>query len=191
MSVELSDALTRALENGAIGVYVGAGISTLPPSDVPSWTTFNQAILEGLYAQVHRFGYVWTPLYEAVNATIQRGNLPDVYLSQIIVNRIGRQYFPVLASLNSDNPNAVHFWLASVAKRNRLPVIITTNFDELIEIALERLAVPYLRCVTEEAFEKAYEGIRANDGTTYLLKIHGSLGPSGGHLMRLTKPTTA
>src|SRR6266702_1471325 len=172
MSLRLSDALNSALDQGRIGVFVGAGISTIPPSHLPSWNTLNRAVLEAIHYQAQQDGHVWSELVSEIEERIKTSLLPDIYLSQIIVNRIGFRYFSVLKCLNSDEPNAIHYWLAEMAKQNRLSVIITTNFDDLIETAFERLGVAYLRCVTEEEFTKANEGLRNNDSTTYVLKIH-------------------
>jgi hypothetical protein len=75
------------------------------------------------------------------------------------------------------------FTIGSLIWQNRLSVIITTNFDVLIETAFERLEVAYLLCVTEEEFAKANEGLRNNDSTTYIFKIHGSLSDKESHLI--------
>lgn len=129
MSLRLADALNGALDQGRIGVFVGAGISTIPPSNLPSWNTLNRAVLAAIHYQAQRNGHVWSELVSEIEERIKASLLPDIYLSLIIINRIGSQYFRVLQCLNSDEPNAIHYWLADMAKQKRLSVIITTNFE--------------------------------------------------------------
>ena len=183
MSNQFTELLNDALVQGPIGVYVGAGVSCMQPSNLPSWYVFNRNLLDTIHRQAQRAGHVWSPLLEELEKRIDTSELPGIYLSQVIVDRIGDEYFSVLECLNSEEPNAIHYWLAQAAKQKRLSVVITTNFDMLIETAFEKLDVDYISCVTEDEFKKTIGMLNHREAPTYLWKIHGSLGHEDYHLV--------
>jgi tetratricopeptide (TPR) repeat protein len=175
--------LEASLAVGPVAIFAGAGISSIPPTNLPSWSSFNAELINQLYRHATTLGDVWTPLIEELSHRIDTGQLPTEYLSQIIANRIGARYFPVLSSLDGDRPNAVHGWLSSLAAAHRLRVIVTTNFDTLIERALERDRVPHRVISQPEHFEGVEERIGVDQETCYVLKIHGSVTDTGGRLV--------
>jgi hypothetical protein len=175
--------LEASLAVGPVAIFAGAGISSIPPTNLPSWSSFNAALIDQLYRHATTLGDVWNPLVEELSRRIDTGELPTEYLSQIIANRIGARYFPVLSSLDGDRPNAVHDWLASLAAAHRLPVIVTTNFDTLIERALERDRVPHRVLSQPEHFEGVEERIGVDRDHCYVLKIHGSVTDTAGRLV--------
>lgn len=71
----------------------------------------------------------------------------------------------------SSHPNTNHYFLAHLAKLGYLKIIITTNFDTLIEQALEKMNVPYLKYYNEYDFDK----IPQNNNSLLLIKLHGCI----------------
>ena len=183
MRTDFARRLAASLADGPVAIFAGAGISSIPPTDLPSWSAFNAALINELYRHATALGDVWTPLVEQLSRTTDAGELPTEYLSQIISNRIGARYFLVLKSLEGDRPNAVHGWLASLAAARRLPAIVTTNFDTLIERALEQERVPHRIVSQPEHFEAIKHRIGADPDNCYVLKIHGSVSDLGGRLV--------
>ena len=117
-------------------VLCGAGVSVAPPSSVPSWWGFNQAVLTELRS---RFLEERTPPKRAVNA-MNRLSLDDLDVtefSQLVSDAFaGATWFDVLGVLDGVAPNMNHLALAYWAKEGSLRTVVTTNFDTLIERAM-------------------------------------------------------
>jgi hypothetical protein len=67
-------------------------------------------------------------------------------------------------------PGKAHHAIAELARRNAVKVILTTNFDGLIEQALDQASVPYQVLATESAI-KARKPLHHADCT--VIKLHG------------------
>lgn len=67
---------------------------------------------------------------------------PD-FQAQLIEDEIGPDYFRVWQSIETDISGPVHIGIAELASKGRLAAIITTNFDRLLEIALQDRGVAY------------------------------------------------
>ncbi|MCB9044690.1 MAG: tetratricopeptide repeat protein [Chitinophagales bacterium] len=67
-------------------------------------------------------------------------------------------------------PNHTHKFIAKLAKHNQLSLVITTNFDTLLEQAFESESVSYKKEYSTERLEK----VRISNKLA-LLKIHGSI----------------
>ncbi|MFX1535579.1 MAG: tetratricopeptide repeat protein [Promethearchaeota archaeon] len=162
------------ISQGKSTFFVGAGISMISPSCLPSWWQVNHIILDSLTNEAVK---VVPDLNELTNQIKQReeeGKLPPEFVAEIIVNRLGESYFDVLQGLEGDKPNQTHFWLATLAKAGMLRAIITTNFDTLIEQAFETLGVPISVLVDPEDYEKMDLSSPNKDIPCLLLKLHGT-----------------
>ena len=98
-------------------------------------------------------------------------------MAEIICNRIGNSYFKVLEGLEGDTPNQVHLWLAMLAKIGKLKVIITTNFDTLIEKAFRIINSPLTICVDPKDYEQVPDLLNKSvnkETPCILLKLHGT-----------------
>jgi tetratricopeptide (TPR) repeat protein len=179
----LSSHLTASLAAGPISIFAGAGISWAPPTKLPLWDDFNKALIDQLAQNATKLAPAWDPIVREILRRIASEELPTDYLSQIISHRIGARYFSVLKSLDGDQPNPVHYWLADVAAARQLPFIITTNFDTLIERALRIKRVPYQILSQPEDFATFNDHLRADPDQCHLLKIHGSVLEPEGRLV--------
>src|SRR5436190_22351489 len=95
-------------------VLCGAGVSMAPPSSVPSWWGFNQAVLDELrrrFLSEHR-----VPV-RAVKA-VERLSLQDLDVaefSQVVANAFaGDTWFDALEALDGERPNVNHLVLAEL-----------------------------------------------------------------------------
>src|SRR5262245_9589158 len=142
----------------------------LRPSSLPDWWQFN----EGLLRAAQNAALEAKGMDERAKRAIRGLALDDVgvvSLSEAIVKIIaGEMYFPVLKVLDSDQANANHKALAELASRGILRVIVTTNFDTLIERAFKEATVPLRMAVTAADFMQ-----RPDTNTCTLYKIHGSI----------------
>jgi hypothetical protein len=125
---------------GAFVAFVGAGASALPPSKLPTWTGFNNLLLECLCERLNEYASNRQPTAEMLEAfrvlrDVTGFFAPD-FQAQLMEEEVGADYFRVWQSLETDAYGPVHAGLAELAATGRMAAIITTNFDRLIETAL-------------------------------------------------------
>ena len=154
-------------------VLCGAGVSVLAPSSVPSWWGFNQTILDELrrrFIEAH-------PVPKHATKSLDRLNLDAVDVaefSQIVSDAFaGETWFDVLGVLDGVEPNANHYTLANWAKTGTLRAVVTTNFDTLIERAMESVGV------THAVYDALLDGPPQRVPTepaVAVVKLHGSAG---------------
>src|SRR5215472_12208305 len=148
MAGKRSDRLDHAIEaarQGRLAVLAGAGISTLPPASLPSWSEFTSALLSVAVATA-----VNSPFLDEDSIAAIRSLTPDSISTAALSESISKYvasagYFRFLTVLDSTTTNANHQALAELAGRGRLRAIVTPNFDTLIERAFEESHVPLAR----------------------------------------------
>lgn len=174
--------LVPLLRERRLTVLAGAGVSMVPPTGLPSWWELNHAVLDALRAQASLVTPHAAAIIEGLKRKQQAGRMPPEYTSEVITHSIADDYFEVLRCLEGQRINAVHAWLAALARARRLPAIVTTNFDTLIERACAEVGAPLRVLVTEE--DHADLDLEAHlddpEAPTLLLKLHGTA----------TQPTT-
>lgn len=160
--------------------FVGAGASAIPPSQLPTWFQFNDLLLECLCDGLAAYSNNRQPTDEMLAAFKERRNrtpfFPPDFQAQLMEEEVGADYFHVWQSLETDVYGPVHEGLAELASQGRLSAIITTNFDRLIETALNARGIPF------EVFHDAASfntlQLRSTSAEYPLLpviKIHGSI----------------
>lgn len=150
-------------------IIAGAGISKDPPSDLPSWSEYNVAILKAIN-ELAKLELKYKNDLLDLNDIDKY--IPTICLSDFVVRHaMGMAYFPLLEVLEGARPNNNHYALAQLAKGGKIHAIITTNFDTLIEQAFNELNVEFDLIVTESDFENFVLSKRCA-----ILKIHGSVG---------------
>ncbi len=164
--------LLRLIETNKVTFFVGAGISMIPPSCLPSWWQINHAILDALAEESAVVAKGTYELAEGIKKREEDGKLPPEFVAETIVGRIGKSYFDVLKCLEGKDANKIHLWIATLAKAGLLKAIITTNFDTLIERACEALGVSLKVLV----HPKDYDSVNWQDtpNECLLLKLHGT-----------------
>ncbi len=176
MTMKLGDqtipvTLREAVENGRLLVFCGAGISVLAPSHLPTWWSFNVALLESAKSAALAAVPGLPAVARAAVESLSLDRFPVETFSEKIVEAFaGSTYFPLLKVLESDRTNANHRALAELARRRQVRAIVTTNFDTLIERAFREAGLG-LTVLTTRADHAA---ARSPD-LCALLKIHGSV----------------
>lgn len=162
------------LATGGATLLAGAGLSAPAPTCLPGWWALNDAVLAALGS--------------AIAAKTNRNLLPDQFASairdrrdttpflkpdlqaQLLEDEIGTAYFKALAAVNSDHANAAHALLAQLARTGRIGAIVTTNFDCVIERALDSAGVSYSLFESPEDFERLVTASTSFN----VVKVHGS-----------------
>lgn len=162
------------LASGGVTILAGAGLSAPAPTCLPGWWTLNDAVLTALgkavAAKTHR-KLLPADFADAVRA--RRDSTPFLkpdLQAQLIEDEIGAAYFMALAAVDSDHANAAHGLLAELTRTGRVGAIVTTNFDCVIERALEMAGVPYALFESPEDFD----GLAASSASLKVIKVHGS-----------------
>jgi hypothetical protein len=88
----------------------------------------------------------------------------------VIEEACGERYFRALQALDVDITNAAHEGIAALRATGAVRAIVTTNFDRLIENALERQAVRYQVAFDGDQF------LRLRDRLLAVLDLFGAEG---------------
>ena len=170
--------LADAWEHHGLVLLAGAGVSIPPPTSLPGWRDFNDAVLSGLARRVERFTDAEIPADETLKGfrvlRDERGALPPDFQAQLMEEECGEEYFRVLQVLDSDQRNPCHDAIAALARTGVVAAIVTTNFDQLIERALAAAGVAYRLIATPDDFESLSDTLDAA-GPLAVIKPHGSV----------------
>jgi len=160
-NLTIKDLLTP---NAKLTFLVGAGCSVDAPSCLPAGKQMMDALID----------------YTCIESEIEKiKELKDLRFEHL-VGIIQKELDPELKIIDyygkSDKPNLQHFFLAEMLKQGHF--VLTTNFDFLIELALQQSGVPKeeIRVViTKNDFETYNNPPELySNGIKALYKIHGS-----------------
>ena len=171
----LKDIAAR-LSSKRIVIFAGAGISMGPPSSLPNWFALNEWILKALYDRVGQaFGIEEDYSKILLDYRNSSQYYPPDYQAQFLEECAGNRYFEALTALDIEDTNRCHTAITKLAKSGRLAAIVTTNFDRLIEHALDIVDVPYAVASDTTGFASLDEAYQQKDPETLpVVKIHGS-----------------
>ena len=175
------DAVAAARDATAHGLVViaGAGLSMGPPS-LPSWTAINNAFLENLALRLaaHTGGEVG---YDVANFVLGRRETADVaqpdLQAQLAKESLGEQYFALFKPLDIATWNDGHAAIAALAATGFLRAVVTTNFDRLIELAIDAAGAHASVYCAPEDFERLSNQLVDEPAPVAIpvIKVHGSV----------------
>ena len=101
---------------------------------------------------------------------------PPDYQAQVIEEMCGVRYFHALQALDVDVTNAAHRGIAALTASGAVRAIVTTNFDRLIERALDTHGIAYEAVYDTAGYLKLRDRLVAGKaGPVPVIKIHGSI----------------
>jgi tetratricopeptide (TPR) repeat protein len=165
--------------DGRLVVFVGAGVSSIPLTSLPSWWEIDRSVVVALrdrIAQLVGSDRART-LAEAITTRQEANRFPPEYQAEVIVRRLRDSYFTVLQCLDSDTPNDVHLGIAALAKARRVPAVVTTNFDRALEAAFRELDVEVEVWSNPSHFQTLVGQLQQtgrSDAPCPIIKLHGS-----------------
>ncbi|QTE29251.1 SIR2 family NAD-dependent protein deacylase [Pengzhenrongella sicca] len=166
------DDLGDRWRNEGLSVLVGAGLSMAPPSNVPSWMGFNEQLLTEMKSRLLTVLPTSNEVHEDV-ARLALARDTVTGFSEIVSDAFARDYwFDALRHLDGELPNAGHWALADLARRGTVRLIVTTNFDTLIERALGAAGVDHRVLVPKNS---APPKIVDDPSGLLVVKVHGSV----------------
>lgn len=184
------DAIASLIERGELVLFVGAGISLAEPSGMWGFQQLQNELLWALCQNLEpelksSYGRIYEEIREKRVSSEIAGRflaVPPEYVFQLcnqaMLLKNGTAEYYELQSLNvfSDSvPNQNHLTLAHLLTTGHIPAIFTTNFDVLIESAIDQLPQELRnkrtirRCWKREHFEEV--GV----GEPTIFKLHGTV----------------
>ncbi len=176
--ITIPEMLVEASRTNGIVVMAGAGISASPPTSLPGWYPLNRAIFDAVCDRVDTFyenhDYT-TDIRKLIHARRNAERFPPDYQAQILEEQSGEVYFQALKAVDVPLYNAGHAGIAQLARHRIVKAVVTTNFDRLIEIALEREGVPFNVAFEPEGYARCAASLENPAANTPLqiVKIHG------------------
>lgn len=152
--------------SGKLTFLVGAGCSADPPSNLPLGREMIGAIIKHACAK------------SEVDKILAIENLRFEQVVEIIRNQLDPELKLIDYYGECESPNLQHFFLADMLKKGHL--VVTTNFDFLIERALLASGIPkeqIIPVITEDDYKNPeYQDPEAlfEKGKMAVYKIHGS-----------------
>jgi hypothetical protein len=164
---ETEELLSRIIKEKPAFLFCGAGISISAPSSSPSWWNLMSNVLEETFKAVPETHQGIARKLRTSDATRSPEEVMETYYFVL-----QKKLFSLFQLLNEGEPNANHKIIAKLAKHKKIRSIMTTNFDEFIERALDEEGVRYNVLCTAGEFE---EYLNAGCKGFAVLKIHGTV----------------
>jgi hypothetical protein len=168
LDAKTMDKITSELrEKKTAFLFLGAGVSVAAPASAPSWWTLMSTVLEETFKAVPIEHQKVARKLATSDATRSPEEVMETYYF-VLQDKL----FSLFRLLKEGKPNANHRIIAKMAKAGMLQSVLTTNFDEFIEEALDDEGVSYQVICTTDEFKIFLEG--GCKGFA-VLKIHGTV----------------
>ncbi len=176
--IKVPEQLLDTCRRQGLVIMAGAGLSASPPSSLPGWHPLNRAIFDATCDRVEEFlerpGYT-SQIRPAIHARREADQFPPDYQAQILAESCGEVYFRALQALDVSTFNAAHIGIAQLAKHRLVKAVVTTNFDRLIEAALESAGVAHEVAYEPNGYRRCAQTLNdtPDDAPVQILKLHG------------------
>lgn len=163
---EVVPEIVDSLKNRKLGIFCGAGVSVLQPSNAPAWWDIYVAATSSL---ADRFIERFPETARHLPSNLIPKDFPTQSLADLIIERFGGEHFAkVLQVVDVADINENHRTIAAFAASGGLRMIATTNFDTMIERAAAVLGAELSVVTPKSPMAK----LRAN--CCLLAKLHGT-----------------
>ena len=156
--------IKKELEEHKIIFFIGAGISKEDPSNLPLAYEFIKSLIRDICntstSGLNNFLNINETLFQNYIYIL----LPELIL-EFIYRRASENFHEIFYIFKSNKLNLYHENISKLAENKIIDSIITTNFDELIEIACKK--IKYNVILKDQKIE---------NNSFNIFKIHGSLG---------------
>jgi len=182
------DELAQRLQDGRdrparrVVLFAGAALSMARPSYLPPAAPLVRAVLETLVrgrSVAATLGAAGASPGALVDAIVAKGLVPEALYQHVReVAGLGK-LVDLLRILGEGRPNANHHLAACLGRAGFLRLILTTNFDDLLERAFaqigQRVDVQVGREVDVDRVRATFEST-SDSGAVVIWKIHGDIG---------------
>jgi len=166
-SSQIENILTEAVTSPSrpFAFFVGAGISMA--SGLPNFLSFSRHMIQSV-----------TPhSFPPAEAELLAQQLRPEIIIQVLIGKFGNRILDFYKYLESRKPNPNHYFLAHALKSGHH--VFTTNVDNLIELACEKIIFHPQICISNDEFQTMLESdilaAPSITGSGCLYKLHGSI----------------
>ncbi len=175
----MNDRMIDIAKAGSIVVMAGAGVSAERPTALPGWYATQKAIVDVLADRLEtalgRPGWLKSHVILTIDTNRQDERFPPDYQAQLIEEMCGSRYFRALQAFDVNVLNASHDGIAALAASGAVRAVVTTNFDRLIERALDRRGIEYVVAYDESGYGTMAAKLASKSYRPLpLIKIHGT-----------------
>jgi hypothetical protein len=151
-------------------LFAGAGLSVDPPTNAPVWKDVQRRLISVVTSRLQKEDWPCVPELLEHCATLTDGLRPETFFQALHERCAYFDTYALLKHLIGTEPNRHHFAVAEMLHTGHIAAVVTTNFDENIEQAIQlALARPARCCVS--GIE--YEACAADQADVY--KLHGTI----------------
>ena len=188
----LGDNVLPDLRRGQLALFLGAGVSAGRQSGLPLWAEFRDKLIDGIRGRALEY------VEPKAKLALELLRIKPESLLESILDATGESPLAdLLSALRGHEPNANHHIIADLCSSGVLTCIVTTNFDCLIESALDARGFheipvslahnastgdPNAYVVAASLDEWEAVGLKTviepGSGTVAVLKVHGTINRS-------------
>ncbi|KAE8363803.1 hypothetical protein BDV27DRAFT_158419 [Aspergillus caelatus] len=182
---------------GRTTLFLGSALSSFKPTCLPAWDKFVELLCTSILDQATTdvSSHDVSVLREIILRPL---NVANYHITELIARRLGDEYIGVLKAFTARrescsfchcNVNRAHLWAAERLQKGEVSVIVTTDFDNCLEKALEVLEASQYEFTGREhhstlvivvngrgpsRFAVSLMAQMNRRKVTFLFKIHGS-----------------
>jgi hypothetical protein len=161
-------------------VMAGAGVSAGKPTSLPDWYRLNAQIVAAVRVRLDAYwerpGWL-EPVQAAIAERRSHDQFPPDYQAELLNENCGDDYFRALRAVDVPVTNATHEAIAWLCRHGFVAAVVTTNFDRLIELALDRCGVAYDAAFEPQGYRRCAARLAdpVGERPVQVIKIHGSV----------------
>lgn len=168
-----SEEIRSAVARGQVVLFCGAGVSIDPPATLPDWKAFRDETIKAVAsAEGSLASHLPSLLKKGLLGGVGQALAPELVASQ--VRAVVPDYFRSLSALDHGHPNRNHALIAQLAHKGFVSLVVTTNFDQLIEQALTQAGTEPRVYRSDDDFA-AFNMDLYRAGAVGVVKLHGCL----------------
>ena len=161
------------IKQGPFNLFVGAGISKLPPSNGPLWREMLRDFVDSLFSTMEREGWSVSNTYVQDKSLLWDFNFRPESFWQIVQQQTSIELVcKVFQVLNCGVSNLNHRLIAYLLSKGIIANVVTTNFDEYIDA---KIFPATRRIVTSSEMKQIVDESKSQPLTNCYFKIHGSI----------------
>lgn len=157
--------IEEVVEISPVNLFVGAGISKLPPAYAPIWREMQIEFCEALYSKMKAEKWDVFHVDNEIEALRNFNFRPETFWERILENTSIEFVTSALGIVNIGQPNLNHLVIGELCQQGVVNNIITTNFDEYLE---KTIPSGYTHIFEESSNV-------SSDAQKQYFKIHGTL----------------